>query len=310
VCKLQNNMHKYTVIVTKNNSDYVNWQTDILYESFLEYHKDDSNFQFLALVSKDKEYKTIPRYPFIYCKHYDLLNNDDYIVYNRILNLQTYLNNIEPSENRYIILLDPDFIFLKKFDLDIKKTTGQFCSYLINHEVIDFYNKNYKEITNEFYYPISCPYIINEVILFKIIDEWLELTIQFRSKNKEKSPLYKNWICEMYAFAFALLDQKIEVDVKNFCESPPFGNYIPDNELYFYHYCYEIKNNKDDIIFDKKNYKFGNVFEIENLKDQLENDQYKLLLNLNKYTKNILNLDKDIKSDEPPKILKPIIHSL
>jgi hypothetical protein len=301
-------MHKYTVIVTKNNSDYVNWQTDILYKSFLEYHGEDPNFKFLALVSKDQEYKNIPKYPFIYYKHYHNINNDDYIVYNRIISLKTYLENTDLSEDRYIILLDPDFMFLRKFDLEIKQTTAQFCSYLINHEVINYFNKNYNQIDKEFYYPIACPYIINEVLLSKIIDRWLELTIHFRSNNQDNSPLYKNWICEMYAFSFALLENKIKVDVKNLSESPPFGNYISENALYFYHYCYEIKNTQNDIIFHKKNYKYGDIIDIENIKHGIGNDSEKLLTQLNKYVK--ILLDEEPKDVEFSPILFPVINKL
>lgn len=301
-------MHKYTVIVTKNNSDYVNWQTDILYESFLEYHQDDPNFKFLALVSQDRDYPKIPKYPFKYYKHYHNLNNDDYIVYNRILNLQSYINSIEPNEDRYIILLDPDFIFLRKFDLDIKQTTGQFCSYLINHEVINYFDKNYNKSLKEFYYPIACPYIINEVLFAKIVKRWLQLTISFRSHNKNCSPLYRNWICEMYAFAFTLLENKIKTDVKNLSESPPFGNYIPKNDLYFYHYCYEIKDNENNIIFHKKNYKFGDLIALDNIKDKVGEDSYNLLIQINKYVKNLsVNMNNNIALNN---ILKPEIQTL
>ncbi|MEY4342823.1 MAG: hypothetical protein RL736_619 [Pseudomonadota bacterium] len=281
-------MHKYTVIVTKNNSDYINWQTNVLYESFLEYHKNDKNFKFIALVSKDQKYLESPNYPYIYFNHINVLNNDNYIVYNRILSLREYLRSIELSENRYIILLDPDFIFLKKFDLDISTTTAQFCSYLINHEVLNFFQKTYESDVKDFYCPVACPYIINEVLLSKIIDRWLELAVDFRTNNIKDSPLYQNWICEMYAFSFALAENKIQVDIKNFCESPPGGDYISNENLIFYHYCYDIRHNKtNQLVFGKRSYKFGHYIDLNGLEYNIGKDSYNFISNFNYFTKKL-----------------------
>lgn len=252
-----------TFIVTKNNSNYVNWQTDILYSSFLEYHSEIEEFKFLALVAKDHG-PIIAKYPYKSCKFTSLIKNDDYIVYNRILNLQEYLNKITPSRDKYIVLLDPDMVFTKPFDffehhtIDSNVAIGQGYNYMNGSKEIIFFQEHFSNSQNiiDYYKPIGCPLIISEYLLSKIVDRWLQLTIELRTRNIKNSPFYKNWICEMYGLAFALAESQIEVQNMQICGMVPYVNKWNKGNLYFYHYCYDVfLPTSKKILFSKKRYK-------------------------------------------------------
>ena len=292
-------MLDYTVIVTKNNSDYINWQTDILYESFLKFHKNDINFKFLALVSKDYEYKIEPKYQYLYFKHTEAINNDNYIVYNRILNLSEYLKSVKPSKHKFIILLDPDFIFIKKFDIKINKNVlGQNYSYLDNKKAVQYFIENFNQggiQTKDFYQPVGCPIVISEYLLSKIVDRWLELTIQFRSDLRENSPFYRNWVCEMYALAFVLAENKIKIENFDITGCVPYVTNC--SQYYFYHYCYHIpsKKNSKKIIFDKKSYNFRELKFLPTNTEELNECSLEFFEQMNNYIK-ILKNEKEIRS--------------
>jgi hypothetical protein len=285
----------FTFIVTKNNSDYVNWQTDILYESFLRYHKNDKNFKFLALVSKDHEYKYEPKYEYIYFDHIYEIHGDNYIVYNRIATLLNYLKGITPNKNNFIILLDPDFIFAKKFNFTIsEEIAGQNYSYLSNDEVIDFFIQNYNQDENikKFYKSIGCPIIVNEEFLSKIVNRWLELTIQFRNCNIKKSPFFRNWVCEMYGLAFAAAEQKTDIKSINMAGCLPFSS--NSRKYHFYHYCYDIpsKNDPNKLIFSKRKFNHRLLKQIEYDKNDVNNSCLDFIEKMNHYIE-ILNIEKE-----------------
>ena len=288
-------MNKFTFIVTKNNSYYVNWQTDILYSSFLEHYKDNKDFKFLALVAKDNGVvlnKKIfgkpvdPIYPHIYLEYTKSIKGDSYIVYNRILNLKQYLKTIVPSKDKFIILLDPDMVIIKPFDLHDKHSftdnfvVAQVYGYLTGPKILPFFEKNFAKAENisDFYTPIGCPLIISEYLLSQIVDRWLELTIDLRTTNIEGSPFYNNWVCEMYGLSFALAEYQIKANGWQISAMPPHA-IQRDEGYYFYHYCYDIDIKKCQNVFSKRSYL---PWRLIDTKDISEND--------NQITINFLNL--------------------
>lgn len=270
-------MDECTFIVTKNNSIYVNWQTELLYTSFLEYHQFTKEYKFLALVTKDFEEFNF-KYPHLFFNHTKSINNDNYIVYNRIISLKEYLNLIDPSENRYIVLLDPDMIFNKFFDLlelyplDNNSVMGTPYYYLEKRQNalgIHIFQTRFSEHPDieKFYQPIGCPLIINELLLSKIVDRWLKITIDLRTTYINKSPFFKNWLCEMYGLIFALAEQEINVCPLEFGEIPPYPTTSTKNLQYFYHYCQDVYDSlaEQNLIFSKRRYRPWKYLNPQNL---------------------------------------------
>jgi hypothetical protein len=91
------------------------------------------------------------------------------------------------------------------------------------------------------------PYLIHESLLRRIVKRWNELTLIFRSTPS--SPLYRDWICDMFGMAIALAESKENGELINETGMPPYGEKNPT----FFHFCYEI-NERGKVYFNKKNY--------------------------------------------------------
>lgn len=283
---------KTTILVNKNNSDYVNWQTDLLYHSFLNYHKNDKNLDFMAVVIDD--HKPINcNYPFYKCdiQSQANINGDHYVIYDRAFSIKNFLQKTKSNSNeeRLFLFLEADFVFLKPFQIDNKNnnTLGQKYSYMslksdeFCRKVISYYkNKINPSFEIEKYYkPTGWPFLIKESILSSVVDRWIELTIKFRTEDPENNPLYKNWICDMYGFNIALAEKMTPVELIDIMEMPPYGE--EKDSTIFYHYCYKIEDSlSGEIIFDKRSYKPWNQI---NFSDNIKGDCRKLIEIINRY---------------------------
>lgn len=262
---------KFTVLVTQDNTDYMNWQMNILYKSFLDVYEDNQDFiSVVTNPTKNIDFK----YPYFLCQntYENFIENDHYIVYNRSYSIREYLKSLKDEEDILFLLIEPDFIFLKKYFTE--NLSAQFYNYMLfttgseAEKVIDFYLKLYPSSIDvkKYYKPIGWPIFIKKNILNQIIDRWIELTIIFRS-NPE-SPLYKSWICDMYGFNIALAEKNYCIDVFDKMDMPPFENY--NREPSFYHYCYKIEDNiTKNTLFDKKSYIPWEIIDIKNVNEHI-----------------------------------------
>lgn len=251
-------MDETLFIVAKDNSSYVDWQTDILYESFLKVYKGENNINFLAIVMNDKHFKK-PRYPFFLCSKTIakiFVGDDYYSPFNRITLIWDFLKN-NKNENRKIIILDQDFLLVNKFSSD-SSVAGQNYGYLnidsdkTAKETFAFYKKYINKYAEKDYFqPIGAPIFLNENILRNIINRWFQLTYFFRYYNHQDNPLHKEWICEMYGLVYALGELKIKPELFEATSFVAFGTKDPS----FYHFCYRLHDKNNHTIFDKKKYK-------------------------------------------------------
>jgi hypothetical protein len=298
---------KTKIIVTKNNSFYVNWQTEILYKSFLHYHKNDENFEFLAFVAKDQESGPIG-YPYINLKYHNTINRDPYIVYNRMLSLKEYYETVTPSPDNVVVLLDPDMILSKPFDLfnnhefDINTVIAQPYHYLNETDTIVFFQKHFSQHPDvkSFYAPIGCPLVINEVLLASIIDRWLDLTVRLRTTKIENSPFYKNWVCEMYALSFTLAEREINIKPTHLAGMIPYVGSDFQDIFYFYHYCYDIYISGRTPVFSKRSYTPWKQIKMDHTLSMMTNNFTKDFINkMNSYIKILGNSEqtKDMKKE-------------
>lgn len=253
-------MNEIFFIVGKNNSEYMDWQTEVLYQSFLNIYKNKKNIKFLALVMQDKNFK-IPRYPFYLASpkiKKIILAGEDYAPFNKIILIRDFLKATE-NTNRKFIILDQDFL-IREYFLPKRFSCGQHYWYLDLEQdaraqaVFSFYQKHINEnVQASDYAPIGAPVFLEENILRSIIDRWFQLTYFFRNFKDKKNLLYKDWICEMYGLVYALLESKLNIKAINTTNFLQHGG--AENPSLF-HFCYEIVNNSSgSIIFDKKNYK-------------------------------------------------------
>jgi hypothetical protein len=250
-------MNEIVFLVAKDNSAYVDWQTNILYESFLNVYKNEKRIKFIAAVMNEKNFKR-PRYPFFLCSKKIkkiLVEGDYYSPFNRITLIWDFLKNSQ-NKNRKIIILDQDFLLINKFLIN-SPVAGQNYGYLdinLDHtakKTFYFYKKYINEnIIENYLRPIGSPIFLDENILRNIIDRWFQLTYFFRYHKHKDNPLYKEWICEMYGLVYALGELGIKSELFDATSFVIFGSKNPS----FYHFCYGLYDELNNIIFDKKKY--------------------------------------------------------
>lgn len=278
-------MEKITVLFNKNNSDYINWQSELLYYSFLIHHKNDKNIEFMSIVmSEDKP--VVCDYPYYLCNinsNAGIVEGDDYIIYDRAFSIKNFLENTKSETERTFLLVEADFLFLKPFNIISNNTLGQKYGYMdvssqLCRKVIDYYKNKINSSLDieEYYRPVGWPFLIKERLLSSIVDRWIELNIKFRSTDPKNNPLYKNWICDMFGFNISLAEKKIVPDVIDIMEMPPYDG---DKSAIFCHYCFGIEHCKE-VIFDKRSYNPWNKI---NYPHNIGIDSKKLIEFINQY---------------------------
>lgn len=271
------NNQKITVIVNKNNSDYINWQVELMYDSFLMHHGTDKNFEFMAIVIDDNN-PAVCNYPHYICdmqSKAESVQGDHYIIFDRAYSIKNFLETTKGDEDRLFLFVEADFLFARPFPIQAGNVTAQRYWYMDSSndfckKCLDYYKKNINPLFVDFdkyYRPIGWPILIREGILNSIVDRWIELNIKFRSENQEFNPLYKNWICDMFGFNIALSEKMIIPDVVEMMNMPPYGH---NKNAVFYHYCYDISDPRTGkVLFDKRNYKPWNKIDIsENISEE------------------------------------------
>jgi hypothetical protein len=274
----------------------MNWQIKLLYRSWLDVGQSGDFINILADEKYDRysfedgiEIKTF-RHP-----SRRIINRDLYPPYNKPFGLKYFLDNIEPCDNRMILWIDADCLFVNNFNEEIikKENFAQYIDYM-RLDLNAFSNKckkyykfkiGVKRNLEEHYQPVGIPIIIRELDFRKVVNRWIELVQVLRINNND-NPLLKDWVAEMWALNFSLAEYEIKFNRYDQVAHPPWDCTNPNYKLI--HYCYSIKEG-DNTIFDKKQYKAWN-----NINMMYENSMSKSSLYLcnyiNSYIKQYVNI--------------------
>jgi hypothetical protein len=283
-------------LVSSENINYMNWQVKLLYRSWLDVGQSGDFVNILADEKYDRysfedeiEIKTF-RHP-----SKRIINKDLYPPYNKPFGLKYFLDNIEPCDDRMILWIDSDCLFVNNFNEEIikKENFAQYIDYM-RLDLNGFSNKckkyykfkiGVKRDFEEHYQPVGIPIIIRELDFRKVVNRWIEL-VQILRTNNNDNPLLKDWVAEMWALNFSLAEYEIKFNRYDQVAHPPWDCGNPNYKLI--HYCYSIKEG-DNTIFDKKQYKAWN-----NINMAYENSMSKSSLYLcnyiNSYIKQYVNI--------------------
>lgn len=283
-------------LVSSEDINYMNWQIKLLYTSWLDVGQSGDFVNILADERFDKyifeELNGIKTF-----RHPSkrIINKDLYPPYNKPFGLKYFLDNIEPCEERMIIWIDSDCIFVNNFNEEIsrKENFGQYIDYMrLELNAFSAKCKKYykfkigkKRNIEEFYQPIGIPIIIRESDFRKIVDRWIEL-VQILRTNQNDNPLFKDWVAEMWALNFSFAEYEIRFNKYDLVSHPPWDCNNPNYKLI--HYCFSIKD-KDNTIFDKKQYKPWNEISMIYQNSMSKSSLY-LCNYINKYIEKYVNI--------------------
>lgn len=264
---------QYITIVSTEDTEYFDWQKKILFKSWEDNKTigDFINIESSRNLNAKESFKIIDGIKTFTCvsNPYYGGKNDWYPPYNKPIGIKAFLENIEPEPDRKILIIDPDCIFVNNInDLFMNQNlSGEYICYMDHNlwrEVILNFLKKENLVKDDLEVsslsPVGVPITIKEKYLRQIIDRWLLFALKLRSIPT--SPLYLEWISEMWGLCVALAELKLKLE-KTKTSFTPFKSlntnifFPPEKNLNgckIFHYCLEVKEN-NIVIFDKRKWK-------------------------------------------------------
>ena len=177
------------------------------------------------------------------------LTKDHYPIYNKTASLCDYFSST-PERDEMLLLLDPDMVFVKTWNLDGSDPVAEEINYMNpaspgGKSVIKRHCRRNAEKVQSIGYPL----IIHERELRTIADRWHVLLEEMRNDKFTRKAV--NWVCDMWAFNVAAAECGISFRVEKRCS---FSNedIRPDHCLV--HYTYPTSS-RSGFLWDKRQYR-------------------------------------------------------
>lgn len=250
---------------------YHGWQSDLLLRSFWSScNNDEWSVVRAVAVYPDASHVSPAMRKTLECGQVDIFYHqsyanylkgaDCYTPYNKIIALKEWIESNEPNEERFITLIDPDFVIFRPLTpsistaveaevwtgLDPKSNFGTFLGEYLG------LGSRWEETPS-----IGVPVTLNERTLRTILPDWLRLTQMIRhgfNNGELKIDAYSAWCAEMWGFMASLCVHNIDIEVTKRC------NFVYEDNLdgiSMIHYCHSVINKHGATIWDKRWYEAG-----------------------------------------------------
>jgi hypothetical protein len=238
-------MSSHRIVVSAENTPYAAWQAKLFCYSCLHHLQEsplivvhesgrDLHSDYQSIIKAGGVVQTVPNYRITG-------QGDDYFPRNTAGTL-LHAAKICNGENKFIVLCDPDMIFVRRPDFPAT-LSGDFYAYVnYDREVIDIVARSIgvtREMIETQKRELRCgvPYVIPVSEAARLAEVWLEAIDAFPPRRWEDS---------MHAFGLAVAKMDLRVTLTQFADH----NYWPDNQVEreMIHYCY------GDKIWTKRDY--------------------------------------------------------
>lgn len=170
---------------------------------------------------------------------------DVFACYNKPLALQDWLENT-PSQDETILLIDPDFIFLKPISLTVLPgdPIAERIAYMdtASHSDVIRRNCDYPDKVQS----LGVPILIHRYDLERLVPSWVEKTEAIRNNPADREQA--GWLAEMWGYVIAAADLGIEHRYQH------LAAFQMDRRVNvpFIHYCYESRSESTSWQWDKR----------------------------------------------------------
>ncbi|TXT33775.1 MAG: hypothetical protein FD138_1799 [Planctomycetota bacterium] len=246
-------MPRHEIVVSAENNHYLAWQVMLFHFSCLKHlgqapivmvHKLDEPLlpDFERIRETGGRVQTAP--------NYRDLNGVSYAARNTAGSLR----HVETDAD-YIVLCDPDMIFLQPLPLDKLRLSSRqisfdFCGYLdpdttVYQPTLDNVCRQVGLDPTKLRQPVvdgGVPHVIPRALQKRLSDTWLELIEEFPTITDEAGVPQKDWLATMWALVMATHRLGLEPVMTNFCitncfEDRPLPR-LGKNGPRLLHYCY------------------------------------------------------------------------
>ena len=206
-----------------------NWQSFMLFYTFLLYYDEFSGSTLTELVScKNLSYvspwkEKLPSHVFtqtvadFQILRPDIVKESPYWPYNKPLALKQWLDSGKaPDENAFVVVIDPDFMFLRPLSREFQNITvdqivanhydlGDWSVYPYISEVCNR-TKNCTELPKDKkqQHSVGVPNIMHMSTLQRIVDNWFNYTVMIKATGKG------GWSDEQFAYIFSVVMANVE----------------------------------------------------------------------------------------------------
>lgn len=205
----------FRFLVTGSDNLQQWWQTELLLHTYKKNHP-EIPLTILWSCKNPFNPKWLPDWPDYYITPlYENITNGKYVPMNRIAGLDTWLKKNDIKEE-YIIVLDPDMIFLRKIkDTELQRMGLSKCNLVCGRDIWrepkdnSLSYKTFKQFLPnqniEHISPSIVPIFSHIDDLRCIADRWRDMTVKIHNST------YRQWTSELYAFDIICYDLGINV---------------------------------------------------------------------------------------------------
>lgn len=241
-------MNIHTVF-SVDNSAYLHWQSELLWETFKEV-KQPGKITRLVALDDPSERLEIPGLRSFNTQNFNIhpWSKDPYPPYNKPYSLREWLS-FTPDNEENLLILDPDMVFLNSF---VPSTTLPLAEKMFFMDPQDPPNKRavqrFSRKNTAKVQPIGIPLFLPRSALCSFVGRWCELTYEMRQDKATKKDLY--WIIEMWACAIAAAEFDVHFQLQNNQQflTEPYYNRT------FIHYSYDTATKGQKHYWSKRTY--------------------------------------------------------
>ncbi|EIE20908.1 hypothetical protein COCSUDRAFT_18099, partial [Coccomyxa subellipsoidea C-169] len=247
----------YHVVASVDGGLYTEWQVRICYYHYKKMKRqypDSPMGGFTRLLHRQapfslgQEDKLMEEIPTAVVDKLPMGLDQGFIVLNRPYGFLQWVRKFVPTlKERYILMIEPDYIFVRPPPLwaTPTKSAAYHFTYMLpreNKEVIDPYNE--KDVPFDAILPIgNAPTMMHRDLLALIVEDWYDIAL--RMKNDPKANQAFGWILEMFAFSIAASQAPggpLEFELHGeFIVQPPFDASLTSRDgkpVFIIHYTY------------------------------------------------------------------------
>ena len=259
------------VVMTSNGNVYMNWQSRVMYSSYLRHAAEDGSIMkaFTRILHKGREDELMHEIPTMRFNPVQAKCDGwcDYPVADRSKAVEQWLETADSERCSHVVMVETDHIIVKSPSPEILMPRGQAMGFKFGY--MNPQQSRLKKMYPEYFAdgkkmpPTgNAPSVVNTVDLRKIAPLWARFVNETESPESVRKEL--GWVRDMYAYDLAALATGIEHELSECPESLLMAQPPADFELgnaFILHYTWgsEIYDKNEEFIwkFDKRSYLEG-----------------------------------------------------
>lgn len=251
-------------ILTSNGSPYMNWQSRIMYYTYLQVAKQPGSDlkHFTRVLHRQTDDTMMLEIPTVRVRPLDPSCDTwcDYPVASRPYAILQWLESGDPKGD-WVLMIETDYVFVKPLSIPVSGNAIGFPFGYISptyHDVARIMRKYYDGPLEDIPGTGNAPVLAPMEDIRRVIPIWVDLTAKIEVDEDSKKVL--GWVREMYSFSIATAKAKMPIDLPEMpgaiMSQPPADAVVGEAAILHYTWGSVIKDDKGVKLweFDKRKF--------------------------------------------------------